>query len=178
MAEKKVSTMLHRITGAWVETGHEHFVRVALKCEYDFSKLTPRVKKVVIKALRYGVIGTSGGMAANAFRVVSDAYHLKYVLASKSGHYFYASFNNKAFYESIVAVMSLQDNLRGRDVRLHIHNYRGSIASWAWSGGPVVVQEIYKSTIGYPDKELREEAINFLSEGGLLVNTWVDKNPR
>lgn len=178
MARTKESSQLHRISGAWVERGHEEFTRVAIKCEYDLSKVTPRVKTAIIKALRTGVIGTHRGMAANVFGVVSEAYGLKYVLASNRGRYFYSNFSIDSFYESIVAVMSLQDNWKNRDVQHYINKYNNRITSWQWGGGATIVREIYANVIGYPDKELREEAIDFFSEGGKLVHTWVDKNPR
>lgn len=174
----RVSKKLNVVTGAWVERGHEMFTRIAIKCEYDLSKATPRTKKVVVTALRTGVIGSAQGMAANLFMVISDAYSLKYVCASKEGTYFVTNFNHTAFYESIIAAIALQPNMRGRDATRYVHNSLNCISTWSWRGGPDTVRAVFEQTVGVKDKEVREEAIDFFCAGGVLVNTWVDKNPR
>jgi hypothetical protein len=170
---------LRNVAGAWVETGHTGFVRVAVKAEYNLGAVTPRVRRVVVNALRTGVIGSTGGLAANVFTVVSNAFGLKYVCASKEGRHFYTNFNDKDFYDSVVAIVALDGSTRrGRDASSYVSSYRNSIVTWSWRGGPLIVQEVYKRTIGYKDKKIREDAIDFLCANGKLVNTWIDNSPR
>jgi len=170
---------LRNVAGAWVETGHTDFVRVAVKAEYNLGRVTPRVRRAVVNALRTGVIGSTGGLAANVFTVVSNAFGLKYVCASKEGKHFYTNFNDEAFYGSVVAIVALElSPNRSRDASSYVSGYHDRIVTWSWRGGPLLVQEVYKQTIGYKDKKIREDAIDFLCGNGKLVNTWIDNSPR
>lgn len=168
---------LELVAGAWVDRGHARFMKVAMKCEYDLSLVTPKVRKVVIEGLRTAVVGSSGGQAAHVFMILSEVHNLKYVCASETGCSFYANFNNKDFMLGCKALMQLQKGPSGY-AREHMHQYDSSLRCWSWPGGANTVRRIYEETVGYPDKEIREKAIDFLCEGGKLSHTWIARDPR
>ena len=165
---------LRKIAGTWNEKGQSQFTRMAVKCEYDLSMVTPAVKKKVIEALRTGVLGSTGGLAAMVYRVMSDAFELKYVCASCTGQQLYTNFVNDEFYDALVATYNLTHNGNGDR---YVHRYARNIHCHSWNAQDAITRNLYADTIGYEDKEVREKAIDFLSEGGKFTQTWIDKNP-
>lgn len=169
---------LRKIAGAWNEKGQSQYTRMAVKCEYDLSLVTPAVKKKVIEGLRTGVLGSTGGLAAMVFRVMNDAFELKYVCASYTGKTLYTNFVHKEFYEALVATYNLTNN-GNRPFRgdRYVHNYSSTIQCYSWNAQDAITRNLFKDTVGLEDKELREKAIDFLSEGGKFTQTWIDNNP-
>ena len=166
---------LRKISGAWTEKGQSQFMRLGVRAEYDFSLVTPRIQRPVIKGIRTGVLNSTGGQAASVYRVLCEAFGLKYVCASKNGQRLYTNFNNMKFYEACIALNSLvSKNGRGGQ---YIHSYAKSIVCHSWLAKDQATRNLFSETIGFPDKELREEASDFLSSGNKLVQTWVDRNP-
>ena len=152
-------------------------MRIAVKAEFDFSLVTPAVKKKVIVGVRTGVLDSTGGMAAIVYRALCDAFGLKYVCASYSGSGLYTNFNDWAFYEACVAAYNLTAS-NGRNGDRYVSNYGGGITCWSWRAKDQMTRNLFAETVGYEDKERREEAIDFLSKGKTLTQTWIDKNPR
>lgn len=169
---------LRRISGAWTESSkHSKFMRMAVKAEFDCSQVTPAVKKKVIVGLRSGVLDSTGGLAAIVFTTLSDAFGLKYVCASYTGSGMYTNFYTKTFYEACVATYNLTAT-HGRHGSRYVSDYHDRINCWSWKARDSITRNIFAETVGLEDKELREEAIDLLSTGGKLTQTWIDKRPR
>lgn len=175
---EKQSRNLDRIVGAWADNGQDLYTTIGIKCEYDLGQVTTRVRKAVIRAMRTGVLGSTTGMGANVFQVLSGAYDLKWTCASVNGSHFRTNFENKAMYESCCAILSISPSLRGRNARQYIHSSNNGMHSWSWYGGVGALEQVYADTVGFEDKETREEAINLLSAGGTITQTWIDSRPR
>lgn len=172
--------ILSKFSGAWVERGQGKYMRMGVKAEYDFSLISSRVKKPIIIGLRTGVLSTTSGQAASIFRVMCEAYNLKYVCASRTGGQMYTNFIDDTFYEAALALYGLTDtshNGYNRKSSTYVHRGKSMISCWSWSAQDEATRNIFAETIGFPDKERREEAINFFSEGGKLTQTWIDDNP-
>lgn len=169
---------LRRMSGAWTETAqHAKFMRIAVKAEFDCSLVTPAVKKKVIKGLRTGVLDSTGGLASIVFKTLSDAFGLKYVCASYTGQGMYTNFRTEAFYQACVAMYNLTTtyNLNGHR---QINDFNGRLNCWTWMAKDEMTRNIYEETIGFEDKKIREKAIDFLSTGGTLTQTWIDRQPK
>lgn len=171
---------LQKVSGAWIERGQGKYMRMGVKAEYDFSLISSRVKKPVIIGLRTGVLSTTSGQAASIYRVICEAYNLKYVCASKTGGQMYTNFVDNMFYEAALALYGITDTSHdgyNRSASNYIHKGNIGITCWSWKAKDESTRNIFAETIGFPDKERREEAINFFSEGGKLTQTWIDDNP-
>ena len=176
---KKEVTTLDKVSGAWTESRqHSKFMRVAVKAEFDMSTVTPAVKKKVITGVRTGVLDSTGGMAAIVYRVLCDGFNLKYVCASHTGGGLYSNFSDKEFYDALVATFALTNPKMNTGSGRYVSQYRQGIRCWSWRAQAGVTRNLFEETVGFEDKETREEAINFLTEGGVLTQTWIDKRPR
>lgn len=169
---------LQKISGSWIEKGQGPYMKMAVKAEYDFSKISSRTKRAVIKALRTGVLNSVRGQAASVFHVVCEAFGLKYVCASRTGHTMYTNFFDQKFYEACEALngLTMPKNHRRNSVT-YMHKYNEHIASYYWHGKDEATANLFEEVMGFPDKEIREKAIDFLAEGGILAQTWIDQNP-
>lgn len=166
---------LDKISGAWAEKSQASFLRLAVKAEYDFSQVSSRIRKSIITGLRTGVIGTTSGKSCAVYRVICSAFGLKYVCASKTGRRLYTNFNDEKFFAACKALNSLTS--AGSSPHSYMHMYQESIVCWAWDAKDEATRNIFSETIGYADKEVREDAIDFLCSGGKLEQTWIDHNP-
>lgn len=166
---------LRRISGAWTERGQAQFMRIGVKAEYDFSLVKPRLRKPIIQGIRTGVLNSTGGQAASVYRVLCGAFGLKYVCASKNGERLYTNFKDETFYEACIALNSLVD--KHHQGRSYVNMYKQSIVCHNWKAKDEATRNLFSETIGFPDKERREEAIDFLCSSGKLTQTWVDQNP-
>lgn len=172
---------LSKISGAWTDSRkHAKFMRIAIKSEFDLKLVTPVIKKKVIVGVRTGVLDSTGGMAAIVYRVLSDGFGLNYVCASHTGGGLFTNFQHKEFYEALVATYNLthtggRTNQQGSR---YVRHWNAAIQCWSWAAQAGVTRNLYEEAIGFADKEVREEAINFLTEGGVLTQTWIDRRPR
>ena len=87
----------------------------------------------------------------------------------------YTNFRTPEFYEACVAAYNLTSGTNGDR---YIQDYNGSLHCWSWRAKDSITRNIFAETVGLEDKELREEAIDLLSTGGKLTQTWLDKQPR
>ena len=170
---------LNAFCGAWAQKGQDQYLRLGIKAEYDLGKVSSRTRKPVIIGLRTGVLSTTGGQAACVFRVLCQAFDLKYVCASRAGGHMYTNFNDDTFYEACLALYGLTSS-HGHDPVMYInrnHNGGGEITCWSWRAKDEATRNIFHEAIGLADIEVREKAIDFLCSGGKLEQTWIDKNP-
>ncbi len=164
---------LDKVSGAWIERGQAPYMRMAVKAEYDFGAISSRIKKPIILGVRTGVLSSTQGQAASVYRVLCEAFGLKYVCASKNGGHMYTNFSHQKFYESCEALAGLTRTRGGR----YVHQYKSRIVSHNWRAKDESTRNVFEETIGFADKERREEAIDFLCSGGILTQTWIDHNP-
>lgn len=169
--------ILSKFCGAWTDKGQAPFMRLAIKAEYDFSKVSSRIRTPIIKGLRTGVLSTATGQSASVFRVISTVFNLKYVCASKTGGQMYTNFNDDKFYEACIALYGLTAERVSFGVHRYINRNKRGITCWSWAAKDEATRNIFFEVFGLEDKDLREKAIDFLCTGGKLEQTWVDKNP-
>lgn len=176
MAEKKDSPRLADDTaGAWVRNDCKKFVKIGIRCDFDLSLVTPRVRSKVIQGIRTGVLDSVGGSAKAVFCALSDAYNLRWCCASLNGSYVVGGFRHHEFEQQLIAANSLLR--RGALSELYPWLEGRGFYLYYWRAQTTVARNLFQQIFGDDDKELREKAIDFLSEGGLLTHSWIDNNP-
>ena len=172
---KKDSPRLADYTaGAWVQNECKPFVKIGIRCDFDLSLVTPRVRSKVIQGLRTGVLDSVGGSAKAVFIALSDAYNLRWCCASLNGSFVISGFRHAEFAQQLIAANAL---VRGGAAPSTAYLYGNGFYLYNWRAQTNVARNLFQQIFGDDDKELREKAIDFLSEKGILTHSWIDNNP-
>ena len=124
---------LSNVMGAWADKGVEEYARIAVKCEFDLSQVSPIVKRKCIKALRSGVLDSTQGKTATVFQVICGAFGLQYVCASRTGATLYVSFINHEFGKALTTLNKLVHSKKSRAyASLDVRTYGGFMRCWNW----------------------------------------------
>jgi hypothetical protein len=177
MVDRKDTPQLRGYVGAWAADGCKPFVRIGVRCDFDMSLVTPRVRTKVIQGLRSGVLDSIGGSAKAVFLALSEAYGLRWVCASRTGKQLISGFRHHEFEQQLIALNALVTK-HVKQNRIYNFKQGEGFCLWGWRAKDTAVRHLFAQIfIDDYDKELREKAIDFLSADGILTHSWVDKNP-